>query len=161
MVYSIKSILLFCSFVVMTIYLVLTAREDCKSLEVTRLKHLIGFIPAELTLLIYVKNQSLFDAGMIALFVLLCLLIGMKGIYGMADGFVFANLVLLFGGISGVAGIGIVILIMILACFSGMIEMLLKKMVTLEKCRRNNHIAFVPHILIGYLAVMIGLSIWM
>ncbi len=161
MVYSIKSILLFCSFVVMTIYLVLTAREDSKSFEVTRLKHLIGFIPAELILLVHMKERSLFDIGMIALFVLLCMFIGMKGIYGMADGFVFANLVLLFGGISGVAGIGIVILIMILACFSGMIEMLLKKMVTLADFRENRQIAFVPHILTGYLAVMIGLSIWM
>ena len=144
----------------MTIYLILAASEDSNSFEVTRLKHFIGFVPAELVLLIYVKDRSLFDIGMIALFVLLCLLIGMKGIYGMADGFVFANLVLLFGGVGGTAGIGIVILIMILACFSGMTEMLLRKMVTLANFRQNRQIAFVPHILTGYVAVMIALFIW-
>lgn len=160
MVYSIKSILLFCSLVVMTIYLIVTADEDAKSFEVTRLKHLIGFVPAELILLIYVKERSLFDIGMIALFVLLCLVMGMMRIYGMADGFVFANLILLFGGVGGTAGIGLVILIMILACFSGMTEMLLRKMVTMASFRRNRHIAFVPHILIGYTAVTIALFIW-
>ena len=161
MAYSIKSILLIFGFVVITIYLILTAREDSGSFEVTRIKHLIGFIPAELLLLINVEERSLFDIGMIALFVLLCLLIGRKGIYGMADGFVFANLILLFGGVGGTAGIGIVILIMILACFSGMTEMLLRKMVTLADFRVNRKIAFVPHILIGYVSVMVALFIWL
>ncbi|MBQ7933851.1 MAG: hypothetical protein IJ327_03575 [Lachnospiraceae bacterium] len=160
MVYSIKSILLLCSLAVMTIYLIVAADEDAKSFEVTRLKHLIGFIPAELILLVYVKERSLFDIGMIALFVLLCLVMGMMRIYGMADGFVFANLILLFGGVGGTAGIGLVILIMILACFSGMTEMLLRKMVTMAGFRRNRHIAFVPHILTGYTAVMVALFIW-
>ena len=127
----------------------------------TRIKHLVGFIPAILMMIVNVGTYSWFDIGMIELFVLLCLWMGMKGIYGMADGFVFANLVLMFGGISGATGIGVVIFIMILACFSGMIEMLLKKMVTLANFRENRHIAFVPHILTGYLAVMIGLCIWM
>ena len=160
MVYSIKSILLFCSLVVMTIYLIVTADEDAKSFEVTRLKHLIGFVPAELILLVYVKERSLFDIGMIALFVLLCLVMGMMRIYGMADGFVFTNMILLFGGVGGTAGIGLVILIMILACFSGMTEMLLRKMVTMAGFRQNRHIAFVPHILTGYAAVMVALFIW-
>lgn len=161
MEYSIKSILLIFGFVVITIYLILSAREDSGSFEVTRIKHLIGFIPAELLLLINVEERSLFDIGMIALFVLLCLLIGRKGIYGMADGFVFANLILLFAGVGGTAGIGIVILIMILACFSGMTEMLLRKVVTLADFRVNRKIAFVPHILIGYVSVMVALFIWL
>ena len=160
MVCSIRSILLFCSVLAMTVYLILTAGEDSKSCEVTRVKHLIGFVSAGLCLLIYVKDRSLFDVGMIVLFVLLCLFIGMKGIYGMADGFVFANLTLLFGGVGGVAGIGLAVLVMILACFSGMIEMLLRKMVTWTDFKSKRHIAFVPHILIGYIAVMIALWIW-
>lgn len=160
MVCSIRSILLPCSVLAMTVYLIVTAGEDSKSCEVTRVKHLIGFVPAGLCLLAYVKERSLFDIGMIVLFVLLCLFIGMKGIYGMADGFVFANLTLMFGGVGGTAGIGLVVLIMILACLSGMIEMLLRKMVTLANLRQNRHIAFVPHILVGYLAVMIALIIW-
>lgn len=160
MVCSIRNILLLCSVLAMTVYLILTASEDSKSCEVTRVKHLIGFVPAGLCLLIYVKDRSLFDIGMIALFVLLCLFIGMKGIYGMADGFVFANLTLLFGGVGGAAGIGLVIMIMILACFSGMIEMLLQKMVTWTDFKSKRPIAFIPHILIGYISVMIALCIW-
>jgi len=98
--------------------------------------------------------------SVIVLFALLCLVIGVMGIYGMADGFVFANLTLLFGGISGSAGVGMVILIMILACFSGLTEMLLRKMVTMAAFRQNKHIAFVPHILAGYMAVMIAWFIY-
>ena len=160
MVFNIRSILLLFIVVTMSIYLILTAHEDSESCEVTRNKHLIGLLPAVLSILMYVKDRSLFDIGMIALFVLLCLLIGVKGIYGMADGFVFANLMLIFGGVGGTAGIGLVILIMILACFSGMTEMLLRKMVTLENFRQNRHIAFVPHILTGYVAVLIALFIF-
>ena len=70
------------------------------------------------------------------------------------------NMILLFGGVGGTAGIGLVILIMILACFSGMTEMLLRKMVTMAGFRQNRHIAFVPHILTGYAAVMVALFIW-
>ena len=160
MVFNIRSILLIFAVVIMSIYLILTAGEDSSSCEVTRNKHLIGFLSAVIILLMYVKERSLFDIGMIVLFVLLCLLIGIKGIYGLADGFVFANLTIAFGGVGGTAGIGLVILIMILACFSGMTEMLLRKMVTMTGFRRNSHIAFVPHILTGYVAVITALIIW-
>ena len=157
MVYS---ILFVCSIITVTLYLILTAREDAGSFEVTRIKHLMGLIPALCVLLMNGRRLSLFNLGMIVLFALLCLVIGAMGIYGMADGFVFANLTLLFGGISGSAGVGMVTLIMILACFSGLTEMLLRKMVTLAAFRQNTHIAFVPHILVGYMAVMIALVIW-
>lgn len=157
MVYS---ILFVCSIITVTLYLILTAREDAGSFEVTRIKHLMGLIPALCVLLMNGRRLSLFNLGMIVLFALLCLVIGAMGIYGMADGFVFANLTLLFGGISGSAGVGMVILIMILACFSGLTEMLLRKMITLAAFRQNTHIAFVPHILAGYMAVMIALVIW-
>lgn len=161
MVYSFKSIIWISCFVIMTFYLIWTANEDAGSMEVTRIKHLTGFILAVLMMIVNAGTYSWFDFGIICIFVLLCLLMGMNRLYGMADGFVFANLVLLFGGISGATGIGVVILIMILASFSGMIEMLLRKMVTLADFRKNRQIAFVPHILTGYLAVMMGLSIWM
>lgn len=157
MVYS---ILFACSILTMTLYLILTAREDARSFTVTRIKHLIGLIPALCILLMNGKQFSRFDMSVIVLFALLCLVIGVMGIYGMADGFVFANLTLLFGGISGSAGVGMVILIMILACFSGLTEMLLRKMVTMAAFRQNKHIAFVPHILAGYMAVMIAWFIY-
>ena len=161
MVYNIRCMLVFCSFLVMTIYLMLASFEDSKSCEVTRLKHLIGLVPAGIMLMIYIKDRSLFDLGILALFMLLCLLIGAKGVYGMADGFVFANLIMLFGGMSGIVGIGLVILIMILACFSGMIEQLLQKMMTGSRFNRRKHIAFIPHILTGYMSVIIALIIWL
>ena len=157
MVYS---ILFVCSILIVTAYLILTAREDARSFEVTRIKHLMGLIPAMCILLLNLKKLSMFDLGMTVLFVLLCLMIGVLGIYGMADGFVFANLTLFFGGISGSTGVGMVILIMILACFSGLTEMLLRKMITWADLKRNSHIAFVPHILTGYVSVMIALLIW-
>ena len=157
MVYS---ILFVCSILIVTAYLILTAREDARSFEVTRIKHLMGLIPAMCILLLNLKKLSMFDLGMTVLFVLLCLMIGVLGIYGMADGFVFANLTVLFGGIGGSTGVGMVILIMILACFSGFAEMLLRKMVTWADLKRNSHIAFVPHILTGYVSVMIALMIW-
>ena len=157
MVYS---ILFVCSILIVTAYLILTAREDARSFEVTRIKHLLGLIPAMCILLLNLKKLSLFDFGMTVLFVLLCLIIGVLGIYGMADGFVFANLTVLFGGIGGSAGVSMVILIMILACFSGLTEMMLRKMITWADLKRNSHIAFVPHILTGYVSVMIALMIW-
>ena len=157
MVYS---ILFVCSILIVTAYLILTAREDARSFEVTRIKHLMGLIPALCILLLNLKKLSLLDLGMTVLFVLLCLIIGVLGIYGMADGFVFANLTVLFGGIGGSAGVSMVILIMILACFSGLTEMMLRKMITWADLKRNSHIAFVPHILTGYVSVMIALMIW-
>ena len=157
MVYS---ILFVCSILIVTAYLILTAREDAGCFEVTRIKHLMGLIPALCILLLNLKKLSLFDLGMTVLFVLLCLIIGVLGIYGMADGFVFANLTILFGGIGGSAGVSMVILIMILACFSGLTEMMLRKMITWADLKRNSHIAFVPHILTGYVSVMIALMIW-
>lgn len=160
MVCNMKNIIVLCSFATVTIYLILAAKEDSKSCEVTRWKHMIGFIPAALCMMVHITDRDLFDIGMFIMFVLLCLLFGAKGIYGMADGFVFANLTLLFGSMGGIAGIGLVILIMILSCFSGMIEMLLRKQVTLAAFKGKGYIAFVPHILTGYTAVMIALAIW-
>lgn len=159
MAFNIKSMLTICCLAVITLYLFMAAKEDEQSFAVTRIKHLIGFIPAEILLLINIKDRFLFDIGVIAIFVLLCLLCGVGRIYGMTDGFVFTNLTLAFGGIGGVAGIGLVILVMILACFSGMIELLLRKMMTLGNLRNNIRIAFVPHIMTGYVAVMATLLI--
>jgi len=161
MVFSFKSIIWISSFVIMTVYLIWTSHEDAESMEVTRIKHLIGFIPAVLMMIVNAGTYSWFDFGIICVFVLLCLWMGMKKVYGMADSFVFANLALLFGGMNGVTGLGIVILIMILACFSGMTEMLLRKMVTMENFKGNKQIAFVPHILAGYVAIIITLAIWL
>lgn len=161
MVCDMKSMLLIGSFVATATYLILVAVEDSKSFQVTRWKHLIGMIPALLLTLVYIGERSVLDMGMILLFVLLWMFFGKRKVYGMADGFVFVNLTILFGAIGGMAGIGLVILILILACFSGMAELFLRKMVTVASFQAKKHIAFVPHILTGFLAVMAALFIWL
>lgn len=161
MEYRIKSIIFIGCMLVVTIYLLITAREDARSCQVTRIKHLAGLVPAVCMLFMNVRARSLSDIGAVLLFMLIFLVCGLKKIYGMADGFVFMNLTLLFGGAYGVAGIGVVILIMVLACVSGMAEILMRKMITIENFRQKAHIAFVPHILIGYIAVMSALLIWL
>ena len=155
-----KTVFFLGSIVAVTVYLIAAAIEDYKTCQVTRWKHLIGFIPAFLWFVINIRQLLIVDFAIILAFLLTFIGIGYAGIYGLADGFVLANLSLLFGGTGGAAGIGMVILIMILAFFSGMIEMLLRKMATLAAFRQNRHIAFVPHILTGYIAVMIALIIW-
>lgn len=155
-----KTVFFLVSIVAVTVYLIVAAVEDYKTCQVTRWKHFIGLIPAFLWFVINIRQLLIVDFAIILAFLLAFIGIGYAGIYGLADGLVFANLSLLFGGTGGAAGIGMVILIMILAFFSGMIEMLLRKMVTLAAFRQNRHIAFVPHILTGYIAVMIALIIW-
>ena len=161
MAYSIKGIIFIICVLAVTVYLIVAAIEDAKSMKVTRGKHLIGLIPEIATWLLYARERNIYDLGIVILFVCIWMLCGWIGVYGMADGFVFANLTLFWGGIGGVAGVGMVILIMVLAGFSGMMEILVKKLATMKIFRENKKIAFVPHILNGYLAVMIGLYIWM
>lgn len=72
----------------------------------------------------------------------------------MADGLVFSNLTLFFGGIGGVSGVGMVILFMILAGFSGMAEILVRKLATMRNFKENRKIAFVPHIAVGYVVTL-------
>ena len=155
-----RNFLFLISMVAVTVYLIVVAIEDHKTCEVTRWKHFIGFIPAFLWFVINVRQFLMVDLAIILAFLLAFICIGYVGIYGLADGFVFAILLLLFGGVGGITGIGVVILIMILACFSGMTEMLLRKIVTAANFKQSRHIAFIPHILTGYTAVMIALFIW-
>jgi len=133
-----------------TVYLIVAAIEDAKSMEVTRGKHLIGLISAVVVWIMYAGERNIYDLGFITVFTGLWLLCGWIGIYGMADGFVFSNLTLSMGGIGGVAGVGMVILIMVLAGFSGMVEILVQKLVTMKNFKENRKIAFVPHIMMGY-----------
>ena len=151
-----RSMLAVCGLSVM-VYLIVAAIEDGRNMEVTRGKHLIGFIPAVAAWILFARERNIYDIGIIILFIGGWLLCGRIEIYGMADGFVFGNLTLLFGGMEGAAGIGLVILIIILACFSGMVEIFLRKMVTAATFKQNKHIAFVPHILTGYVVVMVVL----
>ena len=155
MAYSIKGIVFIICALAVTVYLIVAAIEDAKSMKVTRGKHLIGFIPAVATWILCTKGQNIYELGITILFIGLWLLCGWIRVYGMADGFVFSNLTLFWGGIGGVAGIGMVILIMVLAGVSGMAEILVRKLATMKNFRENRKIAFVPHIFVGYVVVIL------
>lgn len=154
MEYSVKGIIFIICVLAFTVYLIVAAIEDAKSMEVTRGKHLIGFIPAVVVWILCARERNIYDIGIIILFIGLWLLCGWIGVFGMADGFVFSNLTLFWGGIGGVAGVGMVILIMVLAGFSGMVEILVRKIATMKNFKENRKIAFVPHILVGYVVVI-------
>lgn len=151
MEYSIKGIIFAVCGLAVTVYLIVAAIEDGRSMEVTRGKHLIGLIPAVMVWLLYIGERDFFDVGMVVLFIGLWWLCGRIRVYGMADGFVYSNLTLFWGGIGGVSGVGMVILIMVLAGFSGMVEILIRKLATINNFKENRKIAFVPHILVGYI----------
>ncbi|MBR4061042.1 MAG: hypothetical protein IKK03_14540 [Lachnospiraceae bacterium] len=155
MEYSIKGIIFIICVLAVTVYLIVAAIEDAKTMEVTRGKHLIGLIPAIVVWLLCTSERNIYDIGIIWLFVVLWMICGWIGVYGMADGFVYSNLTLFWGGIGGVAGVGVVILNMVLAGFSGMVEVLVRKLATLRNFKENRKIAFVPHILMGYMIVVI------
>ena len=157
MEYSIKGIIFIICVLAVTVYLIVAAIEDAKSMEVTRGKHLIGFIPAVVVWILFVGERNICDIGIIILFIGLWMLCGWIGVYGMADGFVFANLTLLWGGIGGLAGVGMIILIMVLAGFSGIVEILVRKLATIKNFKENRKIAFIPHILISYAIVIIAI----
>ena len=154
MEYSIKGIIFVICVLAVTLYLIVAAIEDAKSMEVTRGKHLIGFMPAVVVWILCVGERNMCDIGIIILFIGLWMLCGWIRVYGMADGFVFANLTLFFGGIGGVSGVGMVILIMMMAGFSGMVEILVRILATIKNFKENRKIAFVPHILVGYVIVI-------
>ena len=156
---NVRGIFFLVCVVAVTVYLIVAAIEDAKSMEVTRRKHLIGFIPAVIVWMILAGESNTCDILMTILFAGLWLLCGKVGIYGLADGFVLANLSLLFGAIGGVVGNGLVILIMVLAAFSGMGEVLVRRLTTIKIFKENRKIAFVPHILIGYVVVTIMLVV--
>ena len=87
-----------------TVYLTVAAWEDYKTCEVTRWKHLIGGIPAICLLGMKYGQYSWQEYAMILAFSLLFVLAGCLGAYGMADGYVFMILTLLFGSFQGLLG---------------------------------------------------------
>lgn len=155
-----KESLFVLSVLAVTVYLTVAAWEDYKTCEVTRWKHLIGGIPAICLLGTKYGQYSWQEYAMILAFACLFVLAGCLGAYGMADGYVFMILTLLFGSMGGPAGVGIVILIMITAGFSFLIHHLVKCIVKRKKIFRNMAAALIPHILIGYGIVWVGIFIY-
>lgn len=79
----------------------------------------------------------------------------MAGIYGMADGFVLANLTLFFGSITGGMGVGVVILIIVIAAFTFLICHVGKCIIRKKQIIKNMKGALVPHIFGGYITIMV------
>lgn len=143
--------------VAVTMYLIVAAIEDYKTCEVTRWKHLLGFVPG---FFYFVWNIGKFDwmdlivvLGLTAIFVGA----GVIGVYGLADGFVLANLTFMFGGIAGAMGAGMVVLIMVLASFSFLVYRCICGRITLKRFVNDKGAAFIPHVAVGY--VVIGIEI--
>ena len=155
-----KEILFVLCVVAVTVYLIVTAWEDYETCEITRWKHFIGLLPAMILFCMRMDTFSWIEFVIIIIFVTMYVLVGYLGIYGVADGFVFAILTMLFGAVGGVTGIGIVIIIMIIAGFSFMINHLVTCMIRKKRLFRNVAAAFVPHILVGYIFAWIGLLIY-
>lgn len=158
--FSVKGIILTVCVVAVTAYLAVAAIEDFRSKMVTRGKHLIGFVPSVGVWILFFEERTLYELGTIMLFSLLWILCGAIRVYGMADAFVLSNLTLFFGGIGGAAGIGMVILIMVIAGFTGVGEILIRSRVMSKNYEENRKIAFVPHILMGYVMAAVGIRIY-
>ena len=155
-----KEILFVLCVLAVTAYLAVTAWEDFKTCEITRWKHLIGLIPAFILLCMRMNTFSGLELIIVLVFIVLYVIAGYCGIYGVADGFVFAILTLLFGAVGGVAGIGIVIIIMIIAGFSFVINHLVICMIKKKRVFQNVASAFVPHILVAYIFTWTGLLMY-
>ena len=151
-----RGILFWVCVLAVTVYLAVAAWEDYKTCEVTRWKHLIGGIPAIFLLCTRYHLYSWHENALILVYAMLFILAGRIGVYGMADGYVFMILTLFCGSIGGRAGIGAVILIMTVAGGSFLINHLAGCVAKKEKLFCNMASAFIPHILIGYVAIWIG-----
>ena len=152
-----KTVFFLGSIVAVTVYLIAAAIEDYKTCQVTRWKHFIGFIPAFLWFVINIRQFLIVEFTIILAFLLTFIGIGYEGIYGLADGFVLANLSLLFGGTGGAAGIGMVILIMLVASFSFFICHVWSRFIKKESIFKNAAGPLIPHITVGYIITMLGL----
>lgn len=146
----------FCiTFLTFTGYLFLVAKEDHKTCEVSRWKHVIGLIPAMISVIFHMKMHDMMDFAIILAFSVIFIGIGIAGVYGMADGFVLANMTLYFGSIAGNMGAGVVIIILVVAAFSFFFCHMAKCIVYKEKILKNVRGALIPHIFVGYIAVML------
>ena len=148
-----KVVFLICVLAV-TVYLAVAAWEDYKTCMVSRWKHLLGTIPAIFLFFFNINRHGFEEIAIILAFSTLYIVLGFIGIYGLADGFVLANLTMFFGSIGGVVSSGVVLMIMVLAAFSFFICHVIKSIVTHKKILCKMSGALIPHLLAGYVVVM-------
>ncbi len=149
-----KSILFIIALEIFTSYMTMAAVEDFKTCQVTRWKHLIGLISSLACLLICFDRNLMLDYMLLPVFMAIFILVGIRKVYGLADGFVFANLTLLLGGIGGLAGVGAVIILMIVAAFLYLIFYIGRAVIGKAKLFENTASAFIPYIYASYIGVV-------
>lgn len=159
--YNMGNVLFVVCVVAITVYMAVTAWEDYKSCEVTRWKHLIGGIPAILLYLINMGRHSVTENLLILVFAFFYLIIGYCGVYGFADGLLLANLTLFFGSIGGIAGSGVVLLIMIIAAFSFLLVHTVKSVIYKRKIFFHMAGALIPHLFAGYVTMIFLMVFYM
>lgn len=148
-----KVIFIVC-FLAVTVYLTVTAWEDQKSCEVTRWKHLLGSIPAIIMYVMHIDRYDLWEYVLVLFFAVIYVAIGYMGVYGFADGILMCVLTIFFGSIGGIAGVGIVLLIMIFAAFSFLICHVAKSIINHNRIYLHMPGALIPHLFVGYIAVL-------
>ena len=149
-----EKVIFIACFLAVTVYLTVTAWEDQKSCEVTRWKHLLGGIPALVMYAMHIDRYNLGEYILVLFFAVIYVAIGYIGAYGFADGILMGVLTIFFGSIGGVAGVGIVLLIMIVAAFSFLICHVVKSIVNHNRIFMHMSGALIPHLFVGYTAVL-------
>ncbi len=142
------------SFIVLSVYMIIVATEDLKTCEVTRWKHLIGLAAALISMALGFNRHLRMDYILIFVCMAVFILAGCVGAYGLADGFVLSNLTLFYGFIGGMEGVGLVCVIIIIASFSMLISHVVRAVRKKEQIFINRTAAFIPHLFVGYVAVM-------
>ncbi len=149
-----RGIVFILSFIMLTVYMVITAAEDFKTCQVTRWKHLIGLMAALISMALGFNHYPGMDYILIFICMAVFILAGCAGAYGLADGFVLSNLTLFYGFIGGMAGIGVVLVLIIIASVSMLINHVIRAVVKKERIFVDRTAAFIPHLFVGYVAVM-------
>ena len=155
--YRMDTIIFIVCMVAVTVYLTVAAIEDYRTCEVTRWKHLIGFVPGFFYFVWNVRKFGRMDLAIVLGFVAIFVGAGLVGVYGLADGFVLTNLTFMFGGIGGAMGAGMVVLITVVASFSFLLYRFLFSGIMLKTFFKDKGAAFIPHIVVGYAIICIGL----
>lgn len=151
----IQGIIFIISTAAMTVYLCMTAVEDHRTCMVTRWKHLIGFIPAVLLETAMLQSRSKADTALTAVLTLIFLSAGMIGAYGLADGFVMANLTLYFGAVSGSFGAFLSWIVFLLAGVLFTLHKIVRAGFCVRRMTENGMGAFIPYIAAAYGSVLL------
>lgn len=166
---GLQSVFFITNMICMAAYLCVAAVEDHKTCMVTRWKHLIGFVPTMVYFTVHaLRRLSAVDISFIIIFMMIMLAAGLIGIFGLADGFVMANIILQLGSFFGCAGVMLSCYILVTAGVLFLVWQLVQKTWEIihsgfslsfwELLLKNGSGAFVPHIAIAYCTVVVWIG---